>query len=95
MVLTYGFMLDCTQGNGFTCGVAGEIAGAVSDLIAFLDSIHGAGPGGAGLTLRPWFPIFEPAFDNWGVLNAIQYVYEPNDDGAGAGSGGAPGLVGG
>jgi hypothetical protein len=94
MVLTYGFMLDGTQGNGFSCFVPGEIAGAASDLIAFLDRIHGAGPGGADLTLRPWFSIFESAFDNWGVLNGIQYVYEPNDDGAGAGNGGAPGLVG-
>ena len=40
MVLTYGFMLDGTQGNGFSCFVPGEIAGAASDLIAFLDSIQ-------------------------------------------------------
>lgn len=94
MVLTYGFMDDGTAGGGFSCGVAGETAGAPSDLIAFLDRIQGAGPGGADLTLRPWFAVFKSAFDNWGVLNGVQYVYEPNDDGANAGQGGASGVRG-
>lgn len=46
MVLTYSIVPDGTQGAGFTCGIIGEIAGAASDLIAFLDSSHGIGPGG-------------------------------------------------
>ncbi len=94
MVLTYSIVPDGTQGVGFTCGVSGEIAGAPSDLIAFLDSAHGAGPGGSDLTLRPWFPIFKSAFENWGALNGVKYTYEANDDGAGMGGGGATGVLG-
>ena len=94
MVLTYSFVPDGTQGAGFTCGLPGEVAGAPSDLIAFLDGSHGVGPGGTDLTMRPWFPIFQSAFDNWGILNGVQYIYEPNDDGAAMGGGGAAGVVG-
>lgn len=93
MVLTYSFLPDGTGGNGFTCFVDGESPGN-SNLIAFLDGSHGAGPGGADLTQRPWFTIFRKAFENWGVLNGVEYVYEPNDDGAAAGNGGAVGVLG-
>lgn len=44
--------------------------------------------------MRPWFPIFESAFNNWGTLNGVKYIYEPNDDGAGMGGGGASGVLG-
>ncbi len=52
-----------------------------SDLVSFLDSNLGAGPGGSDLTQRPWFPHFSDAFDRWSELSGITYVYEPNDDG--------------
>lgn len=95
MTLTWSFLPDgAPQGGGFTCGVPGETAGAPSDLIAFLDGLHGSGPGGGDLTQRPWFTIFQQAFDNWGAMNGVHYVYEPADDGASAGSGGAPGVLG-
>jgi len=94
MTLTWSFIPDGPQGNGFNCSVPGETAGADSNLISFLDNVHGAGPGGADLTLRPWFPIFQAAFENWGNLNGINYVYEPADDGANAGFLGAPGVLG-
>ncbi len=52
-----------------------------SNLISFLDSTLGAGPGGSDLTQRPWFPQFEAAFGRWESLSGATYVYEPNDDG--------------
>lgn len=52
-----------------------------SDIINFLDTIIGAGPGGADLTQRPWFPHFANSFDRWSQLTGLSYVYEPNDDG--------------
>ncbi len=95
MTLTWSFIPDgAAQGSGFTCGVPGETAGAASNLIGFLDGLHGDGPGGSDLTQRPWFPIFEQAFDNWGLLNGVDYVYEPADDGAFAGSWGETGVLG-
>lgn len=94
MTLTWSFIPDGPQGIGFTCGVTGEVDGADSNLIAFLDGLYGVGPGGSDLTQRPWFSIFEAAFDNWGSLNGINYVYEPMDDGATAGAFGLPGVLG-
>ncbi|NOY41543.1 MAG: matrixin family metalloprotease [Planctomycetes bacterium] len=52
-----------------------------SDLVSFLDTNLGLGPGGSDLTQRPWFPHFSTAFDRWSELSGITYVYEPNDDG--------------
>ena len=52
-----------------------------SDLVSFLDTNFGAGPGGLDLTQRPWFPYFDSSFDRWGELSGITYLYEPNDDG--------------
>lgn len=57
-----------------------------SDLVDFLDGILGAGPGGADLTQRPWFRLFEESFDRWSQLGGVTYVYEPNDDGVTHGS---------
>jgi len=96
MTLTWSFIPDGSQaGNsGFTCGVTGETAGAASNLIAFLDGIYSVTNGGSNLTTRPWFSIFQDAFDNWGRLNGVNYIYEPNDDGSRAGQGGNRGSVG-
>ncbi len=57
-----------------------------SDLVNFLDTNLGAGPGGTDLTQRPWFQHFDSAFDRWSELGGITYVYEPNDDGVTQGS---------
>ena len=71
ITLTWGFVADGTQtGSG------------ASDLIAAVDARYGAGPGGPDLTQRPWFPVFQQAFNRWGQLAGLTYVYEPNDDGA-------------
>ena len=53
-----------------------------SDLISFLDTNFGAGPGGIDLTQRPWFHFFTDSFGRWSELSSATYVYEPNDDGA-------------
>ncbi|MCA9230010.1 MAG: matrixin family metalloprotease [Planctomycetales bacterium] len=67
-----------------------------SNLISFMDTKFGTGPGGADLTLRPWFGFFEDSFARWTELGGITYVYEPNDDGAtqGSSSSGSRGLLG-
>ncbi|MCP4204121.1 MAG: matrixin family metalloprotease [bacterium] len=86
--LTWGFVADGTAiGNG-GCGLAGETG--ASDLIAFLDAIRDpASTGGTDLTQRLWFPVFEQIFTDWGLLNGVNYVYEPNDDGTTLVTGGA------
>jgi uncharacterized repeat protein (TIGR01451 family) len=76
MTLTWGIVPDGTNIPGFN----GEPT-AGSDLIAFLDTVIGAGPGGSDLTQRPWFASFQAIFDTWATLTGIRYVYEPNDDG--------------
>ncbi|GIX00190.1 MAG: hypothetical protein KatS3mg111_3522 [Pirellulaceae bacterium] len=50
-----------------------------SNLIAFMDSIYGGGSG--PLQNRPWFGIFERAYQRWSQVTGLQFVYEPNDDG--------------
>lgn len=77
--LTWGFISDGITIPANTCD---EEAASPSNLIAFMDGIYGAGPGGNDLTLRPWFPLFEQVFNAWGDLNGVQYIYEPIDDGA-------------
>lgn len=75
--LTWGIVPDGTDISGFI----GEPSGP-SDLIAFLDSVIGAGPGGSDLTQRPWFDTFEQIFTAWGELIGARYVYQAADDGA-------------
>jgi serralysin len=53
-----------------------------STLIAFLDGQFGVGVGGDDLMLRPWFPLIDSAFSRWTALGGVQFIYEPNDDGA-------------
>ncbi len=52
-----------------------------SNLLGFLDTTIGAGPGGSDLTQRPWFPIFDQAHARITALSGLIYAYEPNDDG--------------
>ncbi|MFO0869976.1 MAG: matrixin family metalloprotease, partial [Pirellulales bacterium] len=53
---------------------------ADSNLVAFLDGIYGAGPGGTDFTQRPWFSVMSAVFDNWSTLTGVNYVYVPYDD---------------
>lgn len=67
-----------------------------SSVIAFLDNVIGAGPGGSDLTQRPWFPLFDSAYGRWDELSGLSMAFEPNDDGANANPNAAfnPGVAG-
>ncbi len=52
-----------------------------SDLISFLDTTFGVGPGGDDLTQRPWFASFDQSFARLSAVSGVTYVYEPQDDG--------------
>ncbi len=64
-----------------------------SDLITDFDALLGAGPGGSDLTLRPWFAQVQASFDRWSAISGVNFVYEPNDDGATMGAS-SPGVLG-
>ncbi len=70
---------------------AGTTANATSNLIAFMDGIYGNG--GTTVAQRPWFRLFKEVYDNWSTLTGLNFVYEPNDDGAPQGNA-ARGVVG-
>ena len=80
-VVTWSIVPDGTVTTG----------GDPSDLVAFMDGIYGGG--GATIADRPWFPLFEQAYDDWSTLTGLEFIYEPNDDGA-AQSGAAIGQLG-
>lgn len=70
--LTWGIVPDGTTIPGL----------GTSNLISFLDGIYGSGPGGADLTMRPWYDgIVENAFSRWTELSGLTFKYEENDDG--------------
>lgn len=79
--LTWGFAREGAAGSTFIPGL-GLGVGANSNLVAFMDGIYGAGPGGANLTLRPWFINYQRTFDRWSSISGLSYQYEANDDGA-------------
>ncbi|MFK7738453.1 MAG: matrixin family metalloprotease, partial [Pirellulaceae bacterium] len=56
-----------------------------TNLVAFMDGIYGGGSG--PVEQRPWFNIFERAYDRWSEVSGITFVYEPFDDGAPMGQG--------
>lgn len=60
--------------DGTPISRAGDIAeekNSNSDLIKYLDKEVGAGPGGADLTLRPWFSLF---FDSFNRLSEVSPI---------------------
>lgn len=79
LTLTWGF---AQEGSIIQSTRPTEATGP-SSLIAFLDGIRDpASTGGADLTQRAWFSIFEQSFGRIDELSGVTYVYEPNDDGA-------------
>ncbi|TWU43841.1 hypothetical protein Q31b_13730 [Novipirellula aureliae] len=72
--LTWSIVPDGTMTND----------GQPSNLIAFMDGIYGGD--GATIADRPWFPIFEEAYSGWNGVSGVEFVYEPNDDGAAQGN---------
>ncbi len=75
ITLTWSFAPDNTLISGNTTGTT-----VPSNLLNFLDTNLGVGPGGSDLTERPWFPIFEQSFNRLSALSGVTYIYEPNDD---------------
>ncbi len=69
ITLTYSFVPDGT----FIPSGVGEPA-AVSDLFFWLNSIYFS-PG-------VWQQLFHDMFARWGEISGVNYVFEPNDDGA-------------
>jgi autotransporter-associated beta strand protein len=75
VTLTWSFAKDGTP-------IPGNVSGTTpSNLLSFLDTNWGVGPGGSDLSQRPWFPIFQQSYDRLGALSGVTYVYEPHDDG--------------
>ncbi len=90
--LTWSIADDGTHIPGFN----GEDA-APSNLIAFLAGIYGSNsPGDGDLTNEPWFDEIQRGLDRWSAVSGLNYVYEPNDDGAdfSGSSTAAPGIAG-
>ena len=77
VTLTWSFVPDGTLISEASQGLVNE----PSNLISFLDTNFGAGPGGGDYTLRPWFEHFQDSFARWESVSGATYVYEPNDDG--------------
>jgi matrixin/pre-peptidase len=81
-VITYSFVPDGTNAPSGT----GEAA-APSELFSWLDAVFGS--------TAAWQQIFHEEFARWGEVCGIDYVFEPNDDGATLyTTAGAPGLRG-
>ncbi|QEG01009.1 Matrixin [Stieleria maiorica] len=76
MTLTWGIVPDGTTISNPGGGNEGS-----SDVVAFMDSIYG-GSAEPVIANKPWFPIFENIYDLWADETGLNFVYEPNDDGA-------------
>ncbi|HEX8877307.1 MAG TPA: matrixin family metalloprotease [Phycisphaerales bacterium] len=69
ITITWSIVPDGTDVQGFN----GE-PDANSNLRAYLDGIYGS--------QATWLPILQSVFDRWEQVSGIDFVYEPNDDGA-------------
>lgn len=69
VTVSYSIVPDGTDVQGFN----GE-ADSNSDLRAYLNGIYGSE--------AVWLPIIHSVFNRWSQVSGINYVYEPNDDGA-------------
>jgi hypothetical protein len=76
LTLTWGFAATGTVIPTFGAGPTGN-----NNLIARMDAIYGAGPGGSNLTQRPWFSLYQSTFNRWSSISGLSYVYEAADDG--------------
>lgn len=71
-----------------------------SNFISFMNTTFKGDPSQTNLTKEPWFHLISDSFDRWAQLGGVNYVYEPNDDGAthtdttGTGSDGVLGVRG-
>lgn len=75
-ILTWSIVPDGTDANGGGGFVP-------SNLISVFDNLFNeANAGSPDLTNRFWFSLIETSLDRWGEISGLEYVYEPNDDGA-------------
>ncbi len=70
--ITWGLVPDGTR----------MLDGGSSSLIGALDATFGDTATGNDYTQRSWFSDFQTAFDRWGDVSGLTFVYEPYDDGA-------------
>jgi serralysin len=61
---------------------AATTGSGVNSLIASLDAAFQVANPSQDLTMRPWFPLVQTAVERWSEVSGVQFVYEPNDDGA-------------
>ncbi|MDT0556656.1 T9SS type A sorting domain-containing protein [Patiriisocius hiemis] len=79
--LTWSYVPDGTAiGNG-GCQVPGESSSG-SDFIAFFNGIYGPPTTAGDFTTAPWHQLFVDMFTSWSDVSGLNFVYEPNDDGA-------------
>ena len=79
--LTWSYVPDGTPiGNG-GCSVPGESSDN-SNVIAFFNAIYGSPTVPGDYTTAPWHAVFVTMFNSWSETTGLNFVYEPNDDGA-------------
>ena len=61
--------------------ITGDPFLAPSVFVSQMDAIFGC-TSSADLTQSCWFPFLQEIFDTWEEKSGVDYVYEPNDDGA-------------
>lgn len=84
--LTWSYVPDGTP-LAQTCGVSGEpAAGDTSNFQATFNAAFG--------NFASWHALFVAVFARWSELSGINFVYEPNDDGASYATSGNPGQLG-
>ncbi|MCY3007183.1 MAG: tandem-95 repeat protein [Planctomycetota bacterium] len=86
--VSWSIVPDGTQVSTINGGLA------PSNFISFMDGIYGASPG--PVASRPWFNLVRRTYENWASVSGLNFIYEPNDDGAayGAASRGVIGVRG-
>ncbi|MBU6386355.1 MAG: matrixin family metalloprotease, partial [Planctomycetes bacterium] len=83
--VSWSIVPDGTQVSNINGGLA------PSNFIAFMDGIYGSAPG--PVANRPWFNLVRRTYENWASASGLNFIYEPNDDGA-AYSAAARGVIG-
>ena len=88
-MLTWSIVPDGTDANGGGGFVP-------SNMIAVFDNLFNEpSAGDPDLTTRFWHGLIQQSLDRWGEVSGIEYVFEPNDDGAtNFGAGGSVGVRG-
>ncbi|MDC8003271.1 T9SS type A sorting domain-containing protein [Aureisphaera galaxeae] len=86
--LTWSYVPDGTPIGNSGCQVPGESSDP-SDFIAFFNGIYGGPTTPGDFTTAPWHAVFVSMFDSWSAVSGLNFVYEPNDDGATVVTGGA------